>query len=299
MPRAEVSTDYDELDVVHLYVQEARKYPLLLATEEITLGKAIKSGQEAQKLVENMAPQPPGLELLRQVRAGQQARQRLIQSNLRSVINIASGYSRNPEVRLPLADLIQFGNIGLVRAADGFDYQRGLRFMTYSPHWIHKEIKLGIAYTERAVRIPIAVISLINTIANTERRLQREHGNMPDKVTVAKEIGISVEKLEQLKQAALLPRSLDEVIEGTHPATQDVGEADSDELRQLLLEELDPREVDVLFWRNGLMDGDPEAQAEIRKAIGSKRGVAPQIESVAKEKIANNQELIRKLRGGQ
>jgi len=258
-------------DSVKQYLKEIGMYPLLTAEQELLLAERITHGDG-------------------------RARQRLIEANLRLVVSIAKRYSNQG---LPLLDLIQEGNIGLMRATQKFDYKRGFRFSTYATWWIRQAISRAIAEHSRSIHIPVHVVELIYKIKRVARRLYQEQGIEPLPEQVAAEIGLTRERVVELLTASEQPISLDapmaddeeyhladaiEDISMTAPIDPISQQALSDHIDQAL-NVLSPRERTIIEMRYGLKDGHTFSLDEVSTIFHLTRERIRQIEVKALRKL--------------
>src|ERR1017187_2737836 len=209
-------------DLVRIYLREIGKVPLLTAQDEVELAKAIEAGLFAQEMLAGGYEQAVGAganvaELAILATEGGHARQRLIEANLRLVVSIAKRYIGRGMVFL---DLIQEGNLGLIRAVEKFDYAKGYKFSTYSTWWIRQAITRAIADQARTIRIPVHMVETINKMARIQRQLHQDLGREPTPVEVAAEMGLPVERVAEIQRIAQEPVSLQAPI----------GEEDSDQI---------------------------------------------------------------------
>jgi len=258
-------------DSVKQYLKEIGMYPLLTAEQELLLAERIAHGDG-------------------------RARQRLIEANLRLVVSIAKRYSNQG---LPLLDLIQEGNIGLMRATQKFDYRRGFRFSTYATWWIRQAISRAIAEHSRCIHIPVHVVELIYKIKRVARRLYQEQGIEPLPEQVAAEIGLTRERVVELLTASEQPISLDAPLaddEEYHlaDALEDISMSTSvDSASQQALHEnidralnvLSPRERTIIEMRYGLKDGHTFSLDEVSTIFRLTRERIRQIEVKALRKL--------------
>lgn len=183
----------EERDLVGVYLHEISRTPLLDAAKEVDLSKAIEAGLYAEHLLgEDRVP--AGVEredLERLVVEGERAKDLFIRANLRLVVSIARRYVRSG---MPMLDLIQEGNTGLVRAVEKFDYERGYKFSTYATWWIRQAISRAIAQQERTVRLPVHLVEDVNRMRNVTRQLTRELGTDPEPEQIAAALGVTVER---------------------------------------------------------------------------------------------------------
>jgi len=198
----------EERDLVGVYLHEISKTPLLDAAREVELAKTIEAGVYAEFLLESdeLPARWNRADLELMVREGESAKDLFIRANLRLVVSIARRYVRSG---MPMLDLIQEGNTGLVRAVEKFDYERGFKFSTYATWWIRQAISRAIAQQERTVRLPVHLVEDVNRMRNVIRQLTREMGAEPDLAQVAAALGITVERLTELKRWSQDTVSLD------------------------------------------------------------------------------------------
>ncbi|HTF07675.1 MAG TPA: sigma-70 family RNA polymerase sigma factor, partial [Asanoa sp.] len=187
----------EERDLVGVYLHEISRTPLLDAAREVELSKSIEAGLYAEHLLDEDAI-PAGVErdeLKAVVVDGDRAKDLFIRANLRLVVSIARRYVRSG---MPMLDLIQEGNTGLVRAVEKFDYERGFKFSTYATWWIRQAISRAIAQQERTVRLPVHLVEDVNRMRNVARQLTRELGSDPEPEQIAKALGVPVERVHEL-----------------------------------------------------------------------------------------------------
>ncbi len=263
-------------DLVRIYLREIGKVPLLTAHDEVELAKAIEAGLFAQEMLHGgfkmVGAGANGAELTMIADLGDRARQRLIEANLRLVVSIAKRYIGRGMVFL---DLIQEGNLGLIRAVEKFDYAKGYKFSTYATWWIRQAITRAIADQARTIRIPVHMVETINKMARIQRQLHQDLGREPAPAEVAAEMGIPAERVAEIQRIAQEPVSLQAPI----------GEEDSaafmmlqDQLEQVL-DTLTPREQRIIQLRFGLLDGHPRTLEEVGRDFGVTRERIRQIES--------------------
>ncbi len=198
-------------DPVRMYLQEIGRHPLLTSEEEILLAKRIQRGKEAKRRLMEGAPVEDHEALLMDIWDAQRAQDRLAQSNLRLVVSVARHYVGRG---LSLMDLIQEGNIGLLRAVEKFDYRMGYKFSTYATWWIRQAISRAIADQARTIRIPVHMIENINRQVRVQRELQQKLGREPTAEEIVLEMDIlSAEDKEQILQARAAGRRADEAVE--------------------------------------------------------------------------------------
>jgi RNA polymerase primary sigma factor len=280
-------------DLVRIYLREIGKVPLLTAQDEVELAKAIEAGLFAQEMLHGackvVGAGANGVELALIADQGERARQRLIEANLRLVVSIAKRYIGRGMVFL---DLIQEGNLGLIRAVEKFDYTKGYKFSTYATWWIRQAITRAIADQARTIRIPVHMVETINKMARIQRQLHQDLGREPAPAEVAAEMGISAERVAEIQRIAQEPVSLQAPIGEEDSDLGDfIEDADAvvpieaaafmmlqDQLEQVL-ETLSPREQRIIQLRFGLIDGHPRTLEEVGRDFGVTRERIRQIES--------------------
>ncbi|MCS7001726.1 MAG: sigma-70 family RNA polymerase sigma factor, partial [Dehalococcoidia bacterium] len=289
--------DDEVTNAIGVYLRDIRPVKLLTKAEEQELAKAIETGEFARKRLKAGAATPdeiPALE--RDVRLGDEARVRLTEANLRLVVNEAKKYLNRG---LTLADLIQEGNLGLMRAVEKFDYHRGFKFSTYATWWIRQSIMRAIADQARTIRIPVHMIEAINRLMRASRRLQQDIGREPTPEELAKELGMSVAKVQQVIKAAQRPISLEtrigdeedgelgELIEdkgAVSPAEAATQEMLREEVATILAQ-LSDREQRIVKLRFGIDDGRSRTLEEVAREVGLTRERIRQIEGQALSKL--------------
>src|SRR5215216_3945039 len=198
----------EELDLFRLYLDEIGQHRLLTAEDEVRLAQAYEAGLDARRKLADCAaddPARPGLEAVAE--RGERARRTMIESNLRLVVSIARRFSATG---LPLSDLVQEGNLGLLRAVERFDWRRGVKFSTYATWWVKQAIARGAADRgARAIRLPVHVDEQVGRLRRTQTRLHEELGREPTDDELAQELSLSVERVVQLQSAAQAITSLD------------------------------------------------------------------------------------------
>src|SRR5712691_7252968 len=281
-------------DLVRIYLREIGKVPLLTAQDEVELAKAIEAGLFAQEMLHGgsvtaVGDGPTVGELDIIAEDGVRARQRLIEANLRLVVSIAKRYIGRGMVFL---DLIQEGNLGLIRAVEKFDYTKGYKFSTYATWWIRQAITRAIADQARTIRIPVHMVETINKMARIQRQLHQDLGREPAPAEVAAEMGIPADRVAEIQRIAQEPVSLQAPIGEENSDLGDfIDDADAvvpieaaafmmlqDQLEQVL-DTLSPREQRVIQLRFGLIDGHPRTLEEVGRDFGVTRERIRQIES--------------------
>jgi len=287
------------LDLTRRYLGELGSYPLLTATEEAELAETIALGREAEERLatgSGTITRHERTKLLAAVRAADDARSRFIQSNLRLVVSIAKRY-QSPG--MSLLDLIQEGNLGLMRAVEKFDHRKGFKFSTYATWWIRQSIGRGIADKGRTIRLPSHLMDLLSTLTRTSAGMLKSLGREPTPRELAEETGLPFEKVEAALHAAPDLVSLSAAIgdDGDHELGDLVADNTSEtpfdlaaaaiERRDLLtlLDNLDARERRVLELRFGLGDDRPQTLDEVGRQFGLTRERIRQIEAKALTKL--------------
>ena len=294
-------------DPVRMYLKEIGKVPLLTPDEEIALAKAMTSGAEAEEKLreqrlkrKNKEPLPfsPDEEaaLLKRKKRGDTAKQKLAEANLRLVVSIAKRYVGRGMLFL---DLIQEGNLGLIKAVEKFDYTKGYKFSTYATWWIRQAITRAIADQARTIRIPVHMVETINKVIRVSRQLLQELGHDPTPTEIAEEMNMPVEKVREILKIAQEPVSLETPIgeeEDSHLGDfiPDEGASEPSEaasftlLKEQLMEvlaTLTPREEKVLKLRFGIEDGRTRTLEEVGKEFNVTRERIRQIEAKALRKL--------------
>jgi len=270
-------------DPVRLYLRECGSNPLLSAEQEMNLAKTIERGKQKDATPEEKA-------------AARDAKKEMANANLRLVVSIAKKY---PGRGMPFLDLIQEGNIGLLKAVDKFDYTKGYKFSTYATWWIRQAITRSIADQARTIRVPVHMVETINKMNRVGRRFLQEHGREATNEELAKEMGINVEKIREAKKAAQDPISLEtpigekedshlgDFIEDQKTASPEDEAAATMRREQVykMLDTLTEREKGVLALRFGMDDGTPRTLEEVGKHFGVTRERIRQIEGKALKKL--------------
>jgi RNA polymerase primary sigma factor len=290
---AAVDTD----DTVGLYLKEVGRVPLLTADEEVMLAKRIERGREArEELAEGGVSNKRRLELQLLVEDGWAAREHLITANSRLVISVAKKYMGRG---VPFLDLIQEGNIGLIRAAKKFDYRRGHKFSTYATWWIRQAVTRAIADQGRTIRVPVHMGDQINKLLRVSHQLTQKLGRSPTTEELAHELDVPPKKVENMIQVARRPLSLetptdeeeDSVLadfiedeEAPAPPEMVTQHMLKEHLREVL-HNLPPREVRILQLRYGLLDGRNYTLEEVGRKMGVTRERVRQIEAQALSRL--------------
>ncbi len=288
-PLANIDTD----DMIGLYLKEVGRIPLLTAEEEVDLAQRIEAGRKARAELARGNVSPKRREELRRIiEDGWRAREKLITANSRLVISVAKKYIGRG---VPFLDLIQEGNIGLIRATKKFDWRRGHKFSTYATWWIRQAVTRAIADQGRTIRVPVHMGDQINKLLRIQHQLVQELGREPTVEELAEEMGVPPKKVEQMLQASRHPLSLemptdddedsvlgDFIKDETTLAPEEV--ATQSMLREQLeeiLRLLPPREVRILQLRYGLLDGKAYTLEEVGRKMGVTRERVRQIEAQA------------------
>ncbi|MEJ7651618.1 MAG: sigma-70 family RNA polymerase sigma factor [Nakamurella sp.] len=308
----DISEDLDAqspaADLVRVYLNGIGKTALLSAEDEVVLAKSIEAGLYAQhklKIHPRLGAKSKG-DLRTIVRQGERARQHLLVANLRLVVSLAKRYTGRG---MPLLDLIQEGNLGLIRAVEKFDYTKGFKFSTYATWWIRQAISRGMADQGRTIRLPVHLVEQVNKLSRLKRELHQQYGRDATLEELAEESGIPVEKINDLMDHARDPVSLDmpvgadeeaplgDFIEDSESTSAEAvvvaGFMHSDIER--VLDTLDERERTVVRMRYGLADGRPHTLDEIGRVFGISRERVRQIEreSMAKLRVGDRSEVLR------
>ena len=279
--KSEPTRALGEADDVRLYLEAAAREPLLTKEEEVELAMAIERGEEAQaKLQGGRLRSETSIRKAKElVRKGREARQRFIRANLRLVVSIARKYQGQG---LPFLDLIQEGNIGLMRAVELFDWRRGFKFSTYATWWIRQAITRAIADRGRQIRLPVHVHDQIRKLRRTIVHFSQKHGREPTAEEVSKALALPIEEVERLMEAERRePVSLQapvgedtelgdllEQAEEMSPIDQVEDAMLRDEIGQAVLSLLDPRERRVIALRYGLGNGHAMSLRDVGKIMG-------------------------------
>jgi RNA polymerase primary sigma factor len=300
---AHIDTD----DTIGLYLKEVSRVPLLTAEEEVELAQRIERGRMArEELARGNVSTNRRIELRALIEDGWAAREHLITANSRLVISVAKKYMGRG---VPFLDLIQEGNIGLIRATKKFDYRRGHKFSTYATWWIRQAVTRAIADQGRTIRVPVHMGDQINKLLRVQHQLTQRLGREPAVEELAKSLDVSPKKVENMIQVARRPLSLEtptddeedsvlgDFIEDNEALAPDES-ATFNLLRQHLeevLNTLPPREVRILQLRYGLLDGQAYTLEEVGRKMGVTRERVRQIEAQALSRL-RHPVIRRKLR---
>jgi RNA polymerase primary sigma factor len=266
------------MDALQLFLNEAGRYPLLTASEEVELAKLIERGDKS-------------------------AKDRMINSNLRLVVSIAKKYQGHG---LSLLDLIQEGIIGLIRAVEKFDYRKGFKFSTYATWWIRQAVQRGVANKARTIRIPVHIVEREQKIARAERELIAQTERAPTDDEVAKKAKLPLKQVREVRQAARAVTSLDRPLGDEHdsasygdlfasdaaPIEEEVHISLAEDTLHAAVKELPEREQKILKLRYGLNgESDPKSLEEIGRIMGLTRERVRQLESAALKRLSERREI--------
>ncbi len=287
-------TAIDVDDSISLYLREIGRIPLLTAEQEVSLAKRMEAGRNAKWRLsrDGHMSEDERWDLRELIRDGQAAQEHLIKANSRLVVSVAKKYVGRG---VPFLDLIQEGNIGLIRAVKKFDYRRGFKFSTYATWWIRQAVTRAIADQGRTIRVPVHMYEQINRLARVTRQLVQELGRDPTTEEIAKELGVGPKKVERTIKVAQRPLSLempvgeeDDSFLGDFIEDSEAPSPTDQASQQLLRDQIDdifvsltPREVRILQLRFGLVDGYSYTLEEVGKKFGVTRERIRQIEAQA------------------
>ncbi len=294
-------------DPVRLYLREIGRVPLLTGEDEVRLAKAIEAGVAAGEELRQLGAEGAAVvplerrrELQRLVRAGDGAREHLTNANLRLVVSIAKRYAGRG---LTLLDLVQEGNLGLMRAVERFDYTKGFKFSTYATWWIRQAITRAIADQARTIRIPVHMVEIIQKVARTQREMLQEMGREPTVEEVAIRVDMSPEKVREIQRIAFDPVSLESPVGDDDSSTlgdfiedaSATSPADAATRHMLnaavedVLNQLSDREREVVKRRFGLEDGQARTLEQVGKEFNVTRERIRQIETKTLAKLRHPQ----------
>lgn len=316
----------DDSVEIELWMLQSRRSQLLTPEEEIRFAQQVQAGERLYKIRQQLAEKRkvspesiseeewaeaagmPPYELAFRLEEAEEAKRRLIESNLRLVVSVAKRYATRG---ISLADLIQEGNLGLIRAVEKFDPDRGFRFSTYATWWIRRAIARAVINNGRTIRIPVYVAELINKVIKTEMRLQQILQREPTDEEIAAETQMSVERVREIRRAAVEPISIESPVGERDNATlgefipsNEIVPTPEDVTRQMILREeidmildkLQPRERDVVRLRFGLDDGHQRTLEEVGAELKITRERVRQLELRAMRKLRLIGEQIEDLR---
>jgi RNA polymerase primary sigma factor len=285
-------------DSVHTYLKSIGRTSLLTAEQEVDLAKRIEAGLFAEHKLDNATELGESyrreLELIAE--DGRRAKAHMLEANLRLVVSVAKKYS---DRGLSLLDVVQEGNLGLIRAVEKFDYTKGYKFSTYAMWWIRQAIQRGFADSARTIRLPVHVLEMLSKLSRVERDMHQRLGREPTPEELAVELDRTPDQIEELLRTSRQPISLDSTI-GEDGETsigdliEDVDAPEASELvdRQLMAEQLrsaldalTPREATIMAMRFGLYDGNPHTLDEIGRALGLTRERIRQLEKQSLSKL--------------
>ncbi|TWS20294.1 sigma-70 family RNA polymerase sigma factor [Tsukamurella asaccharolytica] len=306
LTEADLDAQSPAADLVRVYLNGIGRTALLTAEDEVDLAKRIEAGLYAQHLLatkKRMAASKKR-DLAFIVRDGQAARQHLLEANLRLVVSLAKRYTGRG---MPLLDLIQEGNLGLIRAMEKFDYAKGFKFSTYATWWIRQAITRGMADQSRTIRLPVHLVEQVNKLARIRRELHQQMGREATDAELAEESGIPAEKIADLMDHSRDPVSLDMPVGSDEEAPlgdfiedAEAASAESAVISRLMhsdvrsvLATLDEREQQVIRLRYGLDDGQPRTLDQIGKLFGLSRERVRQIEREVMTKLRNGERADR------
>lgn len=284
-------------DLVGMYLDEIARTPLLDAAKEVELSQSIEAGVYAQQILDGEVEEAPAAGASREeleaiATEGVRAKDIFIRSNLRLVVAVARRYPRSG---LPLLDLIQEGNAGLVRAVEKFDYTKGFKFSTYATWWIRQAITRSIADQSRTIRLPVHLVEELGRIRRVQREFNREHGREPEHAEIAQELGSTMERVSDVLDWARDPVSLNmsvddegetqfgDLLEDTSAVSPEQSVMTllrSEELEDLI-GRLDDRTASIIKARYGIDDGRERTLTEVGKQHGLTRERIRQIEKHA------------------
>ena len=283
---------------VHTYLKSIGRTSLLTAEQEVDLAKRIEAGLFAEHKLETATGLDEkfrrDLELVAE--DGRRAKAHMLEANLRLVVSVAKKYS---DRGLSLLDVVQEGNLGLIRAVEKFDYTKGYKFSTYAMWWIRQAIQRGFADSARTIRLPVHVLEMLSKLSRVERDMHQRLGREPTPEELAVELDRTPDQIEELLRTSRQPISLDSTI-GEDGETsigdliEDVDAPEASELvdRQLMAEQLrsaldalTPREATIMAMRFGLYDGNPHTLDEIGRALGLTRERIRQLEKQSLSKL--------------
>jgi RNA polymerase primary sigma factor len=285
-------------DSVHTYLKSIGRRQLLTAEQEVELAKRIEAGLYAEYKLENEVGLSPDMREALEwvVEDGRRAKSHMLEANLRLVVSVAKKYS---DRGLSLLDVVQEGNLGLIRAVEKFDYTKGFKFSTYAMWWIRQAIQRGFADSARTIRLPVHVLEMLSKLSRVERDMHQRLGREPTPEELAVELDKSPEQVRELLRTSRQPISLDSTI-GEDGETrigdliEDIDSPEASEMvdRQLMADQLrrtlsilSPREETIMSMRFGLYDGTPRTLDEIGRHLGLTRERIRQLEKESLSKL--------------
>jgi RNA polymerase primary sigma factor len=292
-------------DLVRAYLNGIGRTKLLAADQEVELARRIEAGLYAEEVLPEVLDAELRADLTTVVREGRAAKDHLLEANLRLVVSIAKRYTGRG---MAFLDLIQEGNLGLIRAVEKFDYTKGYKFSTYATWWIRQAITRAIADQARTIRIPVHMVETINKMARIQRQLHQDLGREATAEEIAAEMGLSTERVAEIQRIAQEPVSLQSPIGEEDSDLGDfIEDADAvvpmeaaafimlqDQLEQVL-DNLSIREQRIIQLRFGLTDGHPRTLEEVGREFGVTRERIRQIESktLAKLRHPSRAQMLR------
>ncbi len=282
-------------EAIRQYLDGIGTYNLLTAEDEVRLAKAIETGRKADIALENETESTKRRKLHQMVREGEDARQTFIRCNLRLVVSIAKRYGH---ARLPFLDLVQEGNLGLIRAVEKFEYRKGFKFSTYATWWIRQAITRAIADKSRTIRVPVHMMDTITQMHTAEGNLTKRLGRTPSDEEIAEESGLTVEKIIEARKVAPEPVSIFEPVgddnamlgdfiedlDAAAPFDLIASKLNIENLR-FVLERLTDRERTIIEMRYGLGNREPATLDEVGRHFNVTRERIRQIEAKALAKM--------------
>ncbi|WP_431913066.1 RNA polymerase sigma factor [Nonomuraea jabiensis] len=285
-------------DSVHTYLKSIGRRTLLTAAQEVELARRIEAGLYAEYKLETEPGLPVSVQddLLLVVEDGKRAKDHMLEANLRLVVSVAKKYT---DRGMSLLDVVQEGNLGLIRAVEKFDYTKGFKFSTYAMWWIRQAIQRGFADSARTIRLPVHVLEMLSKLSRIERDMHQRLGREPTPEELAVELDKTPDQIEELLRTSRQPISLNATIGEDGETTigdliEDVDSPEASEIvdRQLLgdqlrgvLNNLSPRESKIMALRFGLVDGKPHTLDEIGKHLGLTRERIRQLEKESLSKL--------------
>ncbi|MEV4568752.1 RNA polymerase sigma factor [Nonomuraea sp. NPDC049419] len=285
-------------DSVHTYLKSIGRRTLLTAAQEVELARRIEAGLYAEYKLETQPDLPESTreDLHLVVEDGKQAKDHMLEANLRLVVSVAKKYT---DRGMSLLDVVQEGNLGLIRAVEKFDYTKGFKFSTYAMWWIRQAIQRGFADSARTIRLPVHVLEMLSKLSRVERDMHQRLGREPTPEELAVELDKTPDQIEELLRTSRQPISLNATIGEDGETTigdliEDVDSPEASEIvdRQLLgdqlrgvLDNLSPRESKIMALRFGLVDGKPHTLDEIGKHLGLTRERIRQLEKESLSKL--------------